>query len=73
MNLYSTEIETGGHILKPNDAINMPQHNLHLLTDSVINAQKRAISPTELMTVSRRREGGDGTNYRGPAFRRGPN
>jgi hypothetical protein len=40
MNLISTKIETGGHILKPNDAINIPQHNLHLLTDSVVNAQK---------------------------------
>jgi len=57
MNLFSTEIETGGHILKLNDAINRLQHNHHLLTDSVVNAQKRVISPTELMTVLRRREG----------------
>jgi len=71
MNLFSTEIETGGHILKLNDAINRPQHNLHLLTDSVVNAQKRVIFPTEVMTVPRRWEGGAGTNYRGLAFCKG--
>jgi len=71
MNLFSTKIEAGGHILKLNDAINMPQHNLHLLTSSVVHAQKRVISPTELMTVPRRREGEAGTNYRRPAFRKG--
>jgi hypothetical protein len=71
MNLFSTKIETGVHILKLNDAINMPQHNLQLLTSSVVYAQKRVISPTELMSVPRRQEGEAGTNYRGPAFRKG--
>jgi len=71
MNLFTTEIETGGHILKLNDAINRPQHNLNLLTDSMVNAQKRVISPSELMTVPRRREGEASTNYRGPAFWKG--
>jgi hypothetical protein len=71
MNLFSKKIEKGGHILKLNDAINMPQHNLDLLTDNVVNAQKRVISPTELMTVPRRRDGGAGTNYHGPVFWKG--
>ena len=75
MNLFSTKIETEGHILKLNDAINMPQHNLDLLTVGVVNAQKRVISPTELTTVPRSRErvgwGGAGTNFRGPAVRKG--
>jgi hypothetical protein len=71
MNLFSTKIETGGHILTRNDAINMPQHNLDLLADSVVNAQERVISPAELMSVLRRREGAAGTNYRGLAFRKG--
>jgi hypothetical protein len=63
MNLFSTKTETGGHILKLNDSINMPQHNLHLLTESVVNAQKRVISPTDLMTVP---ETGGGSRYKLP-------
>jgi hypothetical protein len=59
--------------LKLNDAMNILQHNLDLLTESVsvVNAQKDVSSPTELMAEPTR-QGKAGANYRGPAVQKGP-
>lgn len=39
-NLFSAKIESEGHILRVNNAMNTLQYNLHLLIDSLLNAQK---------------------------------
>ena len=44
MNLFSAKIEIEGHILRANNAMNTLQHNLDLLIDSVINAQKMGVA-----------------------------
>ena len=54
MNLFSAKIETKGHILRVNNAMNTLQCNLHLLIESFVNAQKwvllpQVISPVRLM------------------------
>ena len=56
MNLFSAKIEVKGHIPRVSNAINALQHNLDLLIDSVMNAQKgvlqpQVISPITLMDV----------------------
>jgi hypothetical protein len=56
LNIFGAKIEVEGHILRVNTAIDTLQHNLDLLIDSIINAQKgvlqpHVISPTTLMDV----------------------
>ena len=51
MNLFRAEIENEGHILRVNNAVDAFQHNLHLLIDSVINAQKGVLQPQVISPV----------------------
>jgi hypothetical protein len=52
MKLFSDKIETGGHILRVNNAINTLQRYLDLLIDSVINAQEGVLQPQAISPVT---------------------
>ena len=52
MNLFSAKIEIEGHIVRVNNAMSTLQHNLDLLIDSVINAQKGVLQPQIISPVT---------------------
>jgi hypothetical protein len=52
INLFNAKIETEGHILRVNNAVNTLQCSLDLLIDSVINAQKGVLQPQVISPVT---------------------